>query len=140
MPDTMIGGLWMTIIDMSVVFLVLSVLALIIKAIKLFVAPFEKGSGPNGNGAGSRVPVDEPENPAGVEGESAAEVAGEAEAGVSADVTAVISAAIAAYLERPAQARVVSVRDTRGDQSLWAMAGRTRIMQSRELVRRRATA
>ncbi|NPV69424.1 MAG: OadG family protein [Firmicutes bacterium] len=140
MPDTMIGGLWLTIIDMSVVFLVLWVLALIIKAIKVFVAPFEKGSGPNGNGGGRKAPADEMEVVAAAEGESVEAVGAEVSSEVSAEVTAVISAAVAAYLEKPASGLVIGMQGTRREESLWAMAGRTRIMQSRELVRRRATA
>ncbi len=138
MNDTVVSGLWLTIIDMTVVFIVLYVLALIIKAIKLVVAPFG-GNGPNGGrGNGRRIPepgAGEPETVGAAETESPG-----APESINAETTAVIAAALAAYLEQPATAPVIVRGVATREESHWAMAGRTRIMQSRELVKRRATA
>lgn len=127
----------MTIIDMAVVFLVLYVLALIIKAIKTVVAPFGGGNGAKGSKAGARRDRQDEACVASGEAVAGVEVAGDE---ISAETMAVISAAIAAYLDRPESALVISAPGGQREESPWAMAGRTRIMQSRELAKRRATA
>jgi len=138
--DSFVSGLWLTIIDMTVVFIVLYVLALIIKVIKVAVAPFDRGNGPNGgNGRANRA---EAEAEAEFSGDVEPVEAAEGAEGMTPEELAVITSAVAAYLERPAAG--LAIRSVtpygRREESPWAMAGRTRIMQSREIARRRATA
>ncbi len=139
MTDSLANAFWLTIIDMVVVFLVLYVVALIIKAIKLIVAPFGGNGGP-GNGRGKREgdPARDAGEPVAL-GTVESELPDETEE-VNAETTAVISAALAAYLDKPAFVPVALSANARRGESLWAMAGRTRIMQSREMAKRRATA
>ncbi|MGE5485438.1 MAG: OadG family protein [Ignavibacteriales bacterium] len=137
MADTIANGFWLTIIDMTVVFLVLYIIALTIKAIKIVVAPL--GNGPGGGGA-NRPETPEPESGDPVAVDAAGSDAVEGPEGLNAETTAVITAALAAYLEEPAFVPVVMDGQARRWESLWAMAGRTRVMQARDLAKRRATA
>lgn len=150
MPDNLVGGLILTMIDMSVVFGVLFGLALLIRAISAFARKAEgvmvrrpkcganADKSPSDAVTGLEAAVDAGEGPVGTPVETAA-LAEEEEA---AQLTAVVASAISAYVEdemserraRPAApaAGWAVLAPTRGYSSAWALAGRLSLLQGRE--------
>lgn len=148
MPDDVVGGLMLTLIDMTVVFGVLFGLALLIKAISAIARKAEgaKGGLP-GRGANADRSASEA---AGLEAVNACEDAvatptetaapeGEEEA---ARFAAVVASAISAYVEdemserRPRPGAPAAgwsvIAPARGYSSAWALAGRLSLVQGRE--------
>lgn len=150
MPDNLVGGLTLTMIDMSVVFGVLIGLALLVRAISAFARKAEgiKERRPEGGANADKSPfeaaarseaaVDAGEGAVGTPMETAA-LAGEEEA---ARLAAVVASAISAYVEdetserrgRPAApaAGWSVLAPAKGYSSAWALAGRLSLVQGRE--------
>ncbi|MCR4399225.1 MAG: OadG family protein, partial [Firmicutes bacterium] len=120
MENTLMSGFWLAMIDMSVVFLVLYVLALIIKAIKLTVSPFDRAGGPSDREPGRARGAGE--GGVAVGGQPGAET-GEGGTVVDGELAAVISSAVAAYLDRPESVLVAGAGSTEPGPGPWALAG-----------------
>lgn len=151
MPDNLVGGLVLAIIDMSVVFLVLFGLALLIRAISAFARRAEgtrRGRSRPGATHADKVSAEAEVGveAAGFAAESAVEAPPETVLSAAAEeavpLTAVVASAISAYVEdvsretrvrptAPAAAWAV-LQGARGHSSAWSLAGRLWLLEGRE--------